>query len=168
MIDEVAERSDASESTVRRTVQKLSNIFSLTRGKVAPEDDVVGRKLQDIFYSIDYVLDRAKHPIQRLSSQRETISEDSVLGKWARRYANTLEESDADGLEVAVNLGELTEYQFVKIIRAGFNAATAIGSRTRYRFTQAQFTYTIHEGNDRTVRVSHYGIESRILGYPLR
>ena len=91
---------------------KLSDISTLTNGTVDPEEDVIASQLQDVFYSIDQVLDRAKLSIHQLGTRREGIAEESALTKWVRRYAVTVDDSDPDAIEIAVNLGALSEYQF--------------------------------------------------------
>lgn len=161
-----AESAGVSESTVRRTIGKLSDIFTLSNGAVTPEDDVIAGKLQDIFYSIDHVLDRAKHSIHRLGSQREVIDENSTLGKWARRYVVTVDDTDPDAVEIAITLGELTEYQLVKIVRAGFRAANTVGSNAAYRFRNARIRYKTATGEQRTTGFGRFGHEYRFHGYP--
>lgn len=166
-VTDVAETAGVSESTVRRTITKLSDVLRLSNGVVSPEDDVIAGKITDIFYSIDTFLDRSKGSIQKLTSRTELVDENSVLGRWARRYAVSVDDTDPAALEIAINLGKLTEYQLVKIVRAGYDASKAVGSTAAHRFRNAQIRYTTETGEERTAGFGRYGHQYRFHGYPL-
>lgn len=141
-LDEIAADAGVSESTVRRTCKKLGEVIEVAEGKVRPADRVVGGKLREVFASIDQVLDQGKRSLRGLAGRGEFVPEDSPLGKWARRYAIQVDESNPGIIEVAINLGELTEWQAIKLIRAGRGGRSGGGPRTHERYVKARFSYT--------------------------
>lgn len=156
-IDEIAADAGVSESTVRRTCKKLGQIIEIGAGKVRPADCVVGDKLRDIFASIDQVLDQGRRSLRGLAGRGELVEEDSLLGKWASRYAVQVDESNPEMIQVAINLGELTEWQAMQIIRAGREAAQKVGPQTHQRFVEARFAYSNRSGDVRQKGFGKFG-----------
>lgn len=161
-IDELANEAGVSESTVRRTFRKLDQLVEIAAGKVRPADRVVADKVRDVFASIDQMTDQGMRALRGMGGRGELVDEDSALGKWARRYGVQVDESDPDAIEVAINLGELTEYQATKLIRAGREAARAVGPRTHNRFVKAHFFYTGRDGERHRKGFGKFGWKYRI------
>ena len=156
-IDEIADGADISESTVRRTCDKLGQVIEIAAGKVRPADRVVAEKLRDVFNSIDQVIEQGKRTLRGLAGRGEFVEEDSPLGKWARRYAVDVDSSTPEAVEITVNLGELTEWQAIQIIRAGRKAADAVGPLTHDQYVKSRFWYTDRNGNARQKGFGRFG-----------
>ena len=161
-IEDIAIDAGVSESTVRRTCKKLGQIIEITAGKVRPTDRVVGDKIRDVFASIDQVLAQGKRSLRGLAGRGELVHEDSPLGKWATRYAIQVDESNSEMIEVMINLGKLTEYQAIKVIRAGREAAQMVGPCTHDRFVKAQFFYTGLDGKRHRKGFGKFGWKYRV------
>lgn len=166
-VDETAEAAGVSESTVRRTVDKLNDILRISAGHVGPHDPVISSKLKDVFASIELVLKQAKETVPRLTGRTELVAEDTPLGKWARRYAVAVDDADPDAIEIAINLGELSRYQLIKIVRTGYRAAEESGAMAAERFRNAAISYTNDEGDRRATQITRYGDAPKILGRDL-
>lgn len=162
-VEEVAEAVGVSESTVRRTCNKLSEILEIATGKVRPADRVVAEKVRDVFASIDQVLEQGKRSLRDLAGQGELVKEESILGKWATRYAVQVDESNPGPIEIAINLGRLTEWEAIQIIRAGREAARKIGPRTHDRFVKAKFSFKDADGNNCEKGFGKFGYKYKIL-----
>lgn len=170
-VDATAREAGVSPSTVRRTVRKLNDILRISAGSVGPEDPVIASKLKDVFASIETVLEQAKNTVPRLTGRDEIVSKDSPLGKWARRYAVTVDDAadfEPVSIEIAINLGELSRYQIIKIVRSGYQAAQESGRKAAERFRNARISYTDDEGEDQSALIHHYGHDPRILGSSIR
>ena len=161
-IHEVAEDAHVSASTVRRTCKKLDEIIEIAAGKVRPADRVVAEKLRDVFASIDQVLEHGKRTLRGLAGRGELVTEDSALGRWAARYAVDVDESNPRTIEIAINLGELTEWQAIQIIRAGREAAETVGPHTHDQFVKAMFSFTDQAGKFQQKAFGRFGYEYRI------
>lgn len=173
----MAEDAGVSESTVRRMVDGLSDLLLITNGTVSTEDQVTRDKFTGLFRTIDTQLSRGLGSIRKLASQRTPIDEESPLARWASRYGASVDNHSPDSrhydyrypdaLEIEINLGELTEWELIQIVRAGYQAAKQAGAFVVTKYVNSVITWTDTNGTKRTTAFGKFGPEYRILGAPI-
>lgn len=165
-VDDVADEADVSRATVYRVADRLEGLVETVDGLVQFEDAVIREKVQDLLSVLDRQFDRLESRLRALANRsRERITEDSALGRWARRYGARFDEDG--GLEVIIQLGELEDYEVVKIVREAVRAAGQVGTNTQRELLDGAVTWTTDDGDRRSARFGRYGAGGMygFLGY---
>lgn len=141
-VENLAEMSDTSRSTVYRAAEKFDDLVEVANAKMSFEDEVIREKFQDLLNTFEDVTDWVVGGVRQLASaETETIDQDSSLARWARRHGVSITES-VDGMVVDLGGRPLSRVELVKLIRAGVDAAEETGSMAYRRFISGEFSYT--------------------------
>ncbi|GAB6879178.1 hypothetical protein JCM17823_14520 [Halorubrum gandharaense] len=140
-VEEVAEMSDTSRSTVYRTAQRFSDIVSISNAKMSFEDSVIRDKFQDLLSVFEETAEWVIGGVRQLASDESTLlDQDSALARWARRHGVSVTQSP-DGMVVDLGGRPLTRLEVFKLLRAGVDAAESTGKMAYQRFISAEFSW---------------------------
>lgn len=161
--ERVAERADASVSTVYRVAQKFDQLVTRVDGRLELTDDVVRDRLQDLFASVDRALDWVERGVSNLSREETVdIHPESALGKWLRRVGAVVNNA-RDGMEIVLEGRQLTHDELQRLLRHGYEAAYDTYGVSSRRFANADVYYYDRHGDRR-----HYGRVAVVQGGRLK
>ncbi|OTF10610.1 hypothetical protein [Halorubrum sp. SD612] len=149
-VEQLAELSDTSRSTVYRAAEKFDDLVEVANAKMSFEDSLIREKFQDLLNTFEDITDWVVGGVRQLASaETEMIDQDSALARWARRHGISITES-VDGMVVDLGGQPLSRVELVKLIRAGVDAAEDTGSMAYRKFISGEFSWTEKEEGRRT------------------
>ena len=139
--------AEVSRSTVYRVAERLDDLLRVVDGVVQTTDQVVRDRLAEAIHAFGDATAWLDGAVEDVESRVDGLGEDSPLAQWARRHCVDVTvdaglRADDDHMEV--DLGQQTENEIVRLLRAGLDAADRAGYYEA--FLEATFKWSTPNG----------------------